>query len=381
MSAILETGIDYSRIKDMKYMRSYLMRLNDDLKYMLTNLDGDNFDAQSLTEWQKFGSNVIELSRTAEELSATLTSTSESMLAEIKQTADEVELLLAKGSVTSTINLSTDTISLTAERLKVTSDNFTLDGDDLTIKGEIQSNAGSIGNFNISKNGTQPYLDGSSTGTITGGVLEGTNGSFNSFSCAGSSAALSEMYLDDSTLNLKGCSISCKGAVMDGVMRITQDLIAADYNASEDIYTARRMLTVTGDIRCDDIIYVETRTDGASSISDKGWAQVYSFIADDGEERSDRRLKSNIAQIDKETAAAFISRLHPVQFNYIDDPDKDKVLGLIAQEVKELQEEYGDYGLVVIDEETGYMSLCYEHFIAFIAAAMQQTENILNGSD
>ena len=381
MSAILETGIDYSRLNDMKYMRSYLMRLNDDLKYMLTNLDEDNFDAASLTEWQKFGTNVIELSRTAKELAVTLTSTSESMLAEIKQTADEVELLLAKGSVTSTINLSTDTISLTASRLKVTSDNFTLDGDDLTIKGEIQSNAGSIGNFTISKNGTQPYLDGSSAGTITGGVLEGTNGSFNSFSCAGSSTELSEMFLDTATLNLKGCSISCSGAVMEGTMRITQDLLAADYNASEDIYTERRMLNVTGDIRCDDIIYVETRTDGASSISSKGWAQVYSFIADDGEERSDRRLKTNIASIDKETAAAFISKLHPVQFNYIDDPDKDKVLGLIAQEVKELEEEYGDYGLVVIDEETGYMSLCYEHFIAFIAAAMQQTENILNGSD
>ena len=168
---------------------------------------------------------------------------------------------------------------------------------------------------------------------------------------------------------------------MEGTMRITQDLLAADYNASEDIYTERRMLNVTGDIRCDDIIYVETRTDGASSISSKGWAQVYSFIADDGEERSDRRLKTNITSIDKETATTFISKLHPVQFNYIDDPDKDKVLGLIAQEVKELEEEYGDYGLVVIDEETGYMSLCYEHFIAFIAAAMQQTENILNGSD
>lgn len=381
MSAILETGIDYSRLNDMKYMRSYLMRLNDDLKYMLTNLDEDNYDAESLTEWQKFGSNVTELSRTAEELLLSLTSTSESMLAEISQEADKVELLLAKGSVTSTINVSTDTIKLSATRLKVTSDNFTLNGDDLTIKGEIQSNAGSIGSFNISKSGTQPYLEGSSSGIISGGVLEGTNGYFNSFSCAGSSSEMSNMWLDDATLNLMGCSVACKGAVFEGTMRITKDLLAADYDYSEDIYTARRQLFVTGDIKCDDIIYVETRTDGATSISDRGWAQVYSFIADDGEERSDRRLKSDIKAIDKDMAAAFIGKLRPVQFNYIDDPDKDVVLGLIAQDVKALQEEYGDFGLIATEEESGYMSLCYEHLIAFIAAAMQRTENILDGSN
>lgn len=382
MSAILETGIDYSRISDMKYMRSYLMRLNDDLKYMLTNLDEDNYDAASLTEWQKFGNNVIELSRDAKQLSLDLTSTSESMLAEISQEADKVELLLTKGSVTSTISLSTDTIKLSATRLKVTSDNFTLDGDDLTIKGEIQSNAGKVGNFTISKSGTQPYLEGSSSGTITGGVLEGTNGYFNSFSCAGSSSSdMSNMWLDDATLNLKGCTINCKNAVFDGTMRITKDLWAADYNAADDIYTQRRTLYVTGDIVCDDIIYAETRDDGATSISSRGWAQCYSFIADDGTERSDRRLKTDIRELDKETAAAFISKLRPVQFNYIDDPDKDKMLGLIAQEVEALQEEYGDFGLVVTDEETGYMALCYEHLTAFMAAAMQYTESLLNGSD
>ena len=382
MSAILETGIDYSRISDMKYMRSYLMRLNDDLKYMLTNLDEDNYDAASLTEWQKFGNNVIELSRDAKQLSLDLTSTSESMLAEISQEADKVELLLTKGSVTSTISLSTDTIKLSATRLKVTSDNFTLDGDDLTIKGEIRSNAGEVGNFTISKSGTQPYLEGSSSGTITGGVLEGTNGYFNSFSCAGSSSSeMSNMWLDDAALNIKGCTLSCKGASLDGTMRVTQDLNAVDYDYSEDIYTARRQLYVTGDIRCDDIIYAQKRQDGASGISDIGWAQCYSFIADDGEERSDRRLKEDIKEIDAETAAAFIGKLRPVSFNYIDDPDKDRTLGMIAQKVKALEAEYGDHGLVVTDEETGYMSLCYEHFIAFMAAAMQYTESLLNGSD
>lgn len=382
MSAILETGIDYSRINDMKYMRSYLMRLNDDLKYMLTNLDEDNYDAASLTEWQKFGTNVVELNRTTEELSLTLTSTSESMLAEISQRSDELDLLLAKGSVTSEISLSTDVIKISASRLKVTSDNFTLDGDNLTIKGEIQSNAGSVGGFTISKSGTQPYLEGSSSGTITGGVLEGTNGYFNSFSCAGSSSSdMSNMWLDDSTLNLKGCSITCTGAVFDGEMRITSDLLAADYNYSEDVYTERRVLKVTGDITCDDIIYAETRKDGATNISNRGVAEVYSFIANDNVQRSDRRLKTDIKELDKDMAAEFISKLRPVQYNFIDDPDKDKALGFIAQEVQALQDEYGDFGLVNTDEETGYMLLCYEHLIAFIAAAMQKTETILDGSD
>lgn len=377
MSTLIETGIDYKKLNDMKYMRSYLMRLNDDLKYMLTNLGEDNFDAASLSTWQKFGNNVTELTRTAEELEIDLTSTSESMLSEISQKADKLSLCLTKGNVTSAINMSTDQINLSASRIKVTSDNFTINDDGLTIKGEIQSNAGNLGNFSISSSG----INGSSNCTITGGILEGTNGYFNSFSCAGTNDSdRSNMWLDEATLNLKNCTIYCSNALMDGQMRITGDLNAADYNYSEGTYGARRLLQVTDRISCNDQIVCE-KNYGTTSISNPGMAQVYSFITAEGYEWSDKNLKHDIKPLDEDIATGFISKLRPVSFNFIDDPDKDRTLGFIAQDVQALQDEYGDFGLVYTDEETGYMSLSYDHIVALMAAAMQKTERKIDGSD
>ena len=65
MSNIIETGIDYRRINDVKYMRSYLYRLNDDLRYMFNNIDLDNFSefdiGFSKNEISDFSDPVISL--------------------------------------------------------------------------------------------------------------------------------------------------------------------------------------------------------------------------------------------------------------------------------------------------------------------------------
>lgn len=382
MSAIIETGIDYSRLNDIKYMRSYLMRLNDDLKYMLTNLGEDNLDTESLNTWEQYGSTVLSLSKDAKQFSLDLVDAEAELLGSIEQQADSLSLYLTEGDVTSAVNLSTDAIVLSAERLKVVSDNFTLDGDDLTIKGEIVSNAGNFGGFEIAYENGQPYLN-SSSGTVSGGTLYGSSGSFRTFTCAGTdSANLAGMGLEQSSVYLQGCNIDTSGMVMDGDMYITGDLNAAEYNYTEDTYGERIWLYVdNGDIHCEDIIKCEKNIGTMSSISDAGWAQCYSLITSDGSEYSDKRLKTDIEDIPEETAVSFIRNMRPVNFNFKDDPDKERSTGFIAQEVMKLQEEYGDYGLVVKDEDSGYYGLNYGHIIPLIAAAMQKTEKLLNGSD
>ena len=378
MSSIIETGIDYKRLNDIKYMRSYLMRLNDDLKYMLTNLGEDNFDAAALESWQKFGESVINLSKTAKELELELTNTGGDLLNELTQKADSLELYITKGNATTTISLSTDVIRLSAERLKVVSDNFSLDENGLKLSGEIRSNAGSFGGFNIRSENGQPYFDGSANCSISGGTMEGGFGYFKSFSCAGSSATdMTEMGYDDADLYLRNCSISCRGMKMDGEIRISGDLYAAIYNPSEGSYGSRHQFFVQGgNINCDDNIYCEVY----SGTSDSGTAQCYSFVVDD-REYSDRRLKEDIAELEEETALSFIKELRPVRYVLKDDEDREHMLGLIAQEVAALEEKYGDMGLVSTDEESGMYSISYEHLIPIMAAAIQYTERRLNGSD
>lgn len=381
MSSIIETGIDYGRINDTKYMRSYLMRLNDDLKYMLTNLSEDNFDPVSLSTWQKFGDSIINLDKTAERLTAEFSNALEEVTAEVSQRAESIDLCLTKGNVTAALNVSTDAIRISAARLQVISDNFTLDGSNLKISGEIHANAGSIGGFSISKENGKPYFDGGSSCTVTGGTLEGTNGHFGSFTCAGSSSTdRSEMELGEAYVNMRNCDITCTGAVMDGSIDVYGDLNVAVYNYDADSYSGRYWIYLYGDadLVCDDIVRVEKRANDGMSISNRGYAYCYSFIASDGVERSDARLKMDIETLDESMAAEFINRLRPVSFNFIDDEDKDRMLGLIAQEVMALQDEYGDFGLIDQDEETGYYSLCYEHLTAFMAAAMKDIERRLH---
>jgi len=77
---------------------------------------------------------------------------------------------------------------------------------------------------------------------------------------------------------------------------------------------------------------------------------------------SDRRLKTDIVDMDAETALT----LHPVKFRFIDDDIQHT--GFIAQEVQEV------FPDAVIDGENGFLSLNYQELIAPILALVQQQE-------
>lgn len=77
---------------------------------------------------------------------------------------------------------------------------------------------------------------------------------------------------------------------------------------------------------------------------------------------SDRRLKTDIVDMDAETALT----LHPVKFRFIDDDIQHT--GFIAQEVQEV------FPDAVINGENGFLSLNYQELIAPILALVQQQE-------
>ena len=70
---------------------------------------------------------------------------------------------------------------------------------------------------------------------------------------------------------------------------------------------------------------------------------------------SDERLKKNIKPIDGEVASEFIKELPVVEYQYKDDKDEDKRIGLIAQEVIKANPEFAKY--FVEQDEKGFYSM------------------------
>ena len=212
MANIIETGIEFDKINDIKYMRSYLMQLNDDIRYMLNNIDIDNFSEEGTENYLENEDAASNLSESVESLELTLSDTSKDISAKLSQTSDEIELLVTKGDVTNSINISTEKIKISASRLHVYSDNFYLDDNTLKINGTIIANAGDIAGFTIAKDSSgNQYLEGSSGSSISSGVLKGTTGVFKSFTCTGT------FFMEKETAYLLNCRITSTGLKLTGL--------------------------------------------------------------------------------------------------------------------------------------------------------------------
>lgn len=83
---------------------------------------------------------------------------------------------------------------------------------------------------------------------------------------------------------------------------------------------------------------------------------------------SDERLKTNIVPVKE--ALDIISKLNGVYFNRTDVNNKDRYLGLIAQEVENVVPE-------VVGEVGGYKTVCYSNLIALLIEAIKEIKDIL----
>lgn len=87
-----------------------------------------------------------------------------------------------------------------------------------------------------------------------------------------------------------------------------------------------------------------------------------------GNTYSDARMKKNVKEI-KEEASEFIKRLNPVTFTRKDT--KEEGIGFIAQEVEELLNEMG-LEWSITNENGDYKTIGYESFVPIITAAVQE---------
>ena len=365
MAAFLETGIDYSRIDDLPYMRRYIMLLNDDLRYMFNNLDPeDNFSEEGLKSYKSLDDSISEFKVSLDGLDAKVKDASENIGAGIEQMDDEINLYVTKGNVTSAINLSTDVVTLQASNLHITADNFNVNGTTLKAVGEMIATGGYMGGFSLEKDSAgKEYLKGGSGSKLSSGTVYGATGDFGSLTCNNG-----EIVMNNDVWYMWSCRIDSSGLEFtDGFEAGSLDI--ARYNSNDDIYTAWYPLTCRNSILAEDI-HVGRNGDDSGQVR---CYSVYSYFEGAekpdpyGDEFSDRRIKRNIHVLNGDMACEVIKESKPVSYRLMGDDTSQ--LGLIAQDVLEIEREYGDMGIV--SECDGYYTLDYNRYIPIIAAALR----------
>lgn len=374
MANIIETGIEFNRINDIKYMRSYLMQLNDDIRYMINNIDLDNFSEEGTESYLSKEEAASNLSESVESLELALSNAAKDISAKLSQTADSIELLVSKGDVTNSINIGTDKIKISASRLHVYSDNFYLDDNTLKVNGTIIANAGEIAGFTIAKDSSgNQYLQGGTDSNISSGVLQGSKGVFKSFTCTGT------FFMFKTTACLVNCRIASTGLTLEGTFN-TGNIYLCHYSESTELYTNWQPLNVKGAINVTGDVHV------GKNGEDDGTVTCYSIYSSiDGErpgdyEDSDIKLKEDTNLIDENEALRFINGTRPVAFRFKDSDIRQA--GVIAQEVQMLQDKMKDYGLV--DDSEEYLAVSYTRYVPLMAAALKEIdkkiEEIKHGS-
>lgn len=86
---------------------------------------------------------------------------------------------------------------------------------------------------------------------------------------------------------------------------------------------------------------------------------------------SDRRLKENIVYTNR-LGLDFINRLQTVSYNYIDDKNKTRYDGFIAQDVEEIMKDFGVPFSGLKKSGTGMFSLAYSDFVMPLVNAVKE---------
>lgn len=334
MAVFIAPPIDINEIDDLDKAKEYLADLNKKIRFLSISVDEDNFSSESYKEFYKNDENALRVTMDTEKLDIATEDYTTETLARLKQTEDEIALLVSKGDVTNQINLSKDAIEISGNHLIVTSDNFNLDKDgNLTMKGTINAKSGYFGNYQIATDSSGRQYLSDSSGTIDAADLSGTN------------IEVSKNLYMTTDKTIDGCSISFKNCSVSS----TTTSYFGWFHHDSDCYVNGKLSANA--VRGEDLICHSTIScfDYWSYQEDKAY--------------SDRRLKKDIEYLDGKQALEFLMKLRPVSFKYTFSDDTH--YGFIAQEILAL----GDPYKLVTKRTDGFFSLDYGAFTALIAAA------------
>ncbi len=257
---------------------------------------------------------TAKLVKTVDEVSVTMSDLEKDTTAQIKVLSDSVNLKVSKGEVSSQISVESGGVSIKGNRFSWQSTYSSM-----TADGKLTATSGSF------------------TGDVTA----------NSFRTS------------DGKITLSGGRLTITGAEINGTTNTST--IGCSVLSAQNANIDR--LTVNG--------HSELRDVSAGDIygDDIECTQIYSSRA--GEWWSDRRLKHDICEIDRDEALRVTLGLKPVTFviNGADCTD----MGFVAQDVAALNSKLPLYGVM----RNGYYCLPYASYTAILAGAVQAVNDKL----
>lgn len=337
MSTFKAPAISIDSLEDIKAIKEYLRDLTKKIRFLSENIESDNLDPAEYKKLYEDEERITKFNYSVEELSLEVQNKERDISAKLKQSAEEIKLLLAKGSVTNQVNVSSEKIYISGNKLRVKSENFNLDDSgNVSIKGEVFANEGYLGEFNIKKENENPYLLGG-----TGTVID--------------SAGLKGTTINCKTLNITtdrditGCSINFSNCVVNSSKKTYMGWFQTeDVKVSGTIYAI--CAYIDGDVSC------------------TGHAECYDVWSENENLAwSDRRLKEDIRRLDEKKALDYLMKLRPVSFRFKDSPGESIQYGLIAQDVLKVGDPYH-----IVTKRGGRYSIAYGKLNAVVAAALKE---------
>lgn len=329
------------------------------------NSEKANGTNKSIISMQK---KTNELERTSEKLSSTITEevkraagAEETLSSRITQNATEISTKVTQGQVESTIEQKADSIRLRAKNIEWSADNSSMTADghltckNATVSGTITASSGSVGGFNIVDSSLR--CDRSSKSDWGGnGIYIGPDG-----------------FAIGQANDWRG----------QPVLRVDANLKSGDVQAAKVCALAFYREDQSMDGTSGGIIWADTQaenskgllldgsfeaSDGNSDESQRNYFGIYGVIHD----KSDRRAKKDIEEIELKESQRLVYGLKPVTYVYKGDKKNTVRRGFIAQDVLECID--SGRGIVSQKNENGQYFMQYTEIIADLVKVVQDQE-------
>lgn len=186
---------------DMKKIKNYILMLNQQLRYCLSNIDPeDNFSLDAMVKYQETDTKIAQLEVSMSGFISEFKNLETSVSTSIKQLEDKIVLKVSANELCSEISMSSDTINFKSGYITIDAKNFTLDETGAaTFSGNITGGSININNkFIVDSTGHTEIASGAYTGKI---------------SCAGVLATETLITYGDCSVD---GSISCNSMSVDG---------------------------------------------------------------------------------------------------------------------------------------------------------------------
>lgn len=183
------------------------------------------------------------------------------------------------------------------------------------------------------------------------------------------------LIIESKNLNLyKNGTVDFSGTINGGSININDNFIVS---SSGQVTT--KAITYSGEIRVNGLLYTNyMRIAGDANVEGSLTCRYlnanYDVSCETLFERSDLRLKDNVEEIPDQMALNLVLGFRPVTFEFKESGERS--MGLIAQEVDELQKKLGT-NLPLVDHRGDYLSIAYSTNSVLYAGAIRAQQKAI----